>query len=99
MDHQVAALEVQGDPLLDVRDVDADAGPQLVEIPPALLAGLDVRLDQAAEHLTEGRGLLTLGILHQGVRRGRGTPRPYDSSGHRTGTRVVHSVISCDAFV
>src|SRR5450631_2510409 len=92
---QPAAVEHEGHAVVDVGDPDANSRHQRVKVLLLSWIGQNVGFDQATEHLREGAGFLAR-ILDQ--------PSPlwcglYFSSGHSTGIRVVHSVISCDAFV
>src|SRR5205814_10587112 len=70
-----------------------DAGLEGVEILLSVGSAVHVRLDQTAEHRRQCARLSVRVFDRFGVRLGQ-VP-----SGHATGTRVVHSVISCDAFV
>src|SRR6266567_3902250 len=92
---ELAALEIKGHGLVDIGDEDPDASDQVLEVALLLLTTLDVGLDQASEHRRE-RARLLVGVLDQLALIPGGLQL---SSGHSTGTRVVHSVISCDAFV
>src|SRR6266568_834151 len=92
---ELAALEIKRHGLGDVGDEDPDASDQVLEVALLLLTTLDVGLDQASEHRGE-RARLLVGVLDQLALIPGGLQL---SSGHSTGTRVVHSVISCDAFV
>src|SRR5579864_446771 len=95
VDGERSALELERHALVDVGDPDTDAGAELVEVTPPLGLALDVGLDQAAQHRGEGARLLVRVVDQLGLP----ASAPYFSSGHSTGTRVVHSVISCEAFV
>src|SRR5207245_1805223 len=95
VDDQLAALEVERHALVDVGDEDADARDQRIEVAFLLWMSADVGLDQPAEHRRESARLV-IRVLDEPATL---YVEPYFSSGHSTGTRVVHSVISWDAFV
>ena len=93
MDDKRSLAELERHALVDVGDPDPDAGLEGVEILLSVGSAVHVRLDQAAEHRRQCARLSVRVFDRFGVRLGQ-VP-----SGHATGTRVVHSVISCDAFV
>ena len=94
MDDQRAVVKVEGHALVDVGDPDSDFRRKRFEVLLLGRAVLDVGLDQAAEHRRK-RARLAVRVDDRPAFRFR----LYFSSGHSTGTRVVHSVISCEAFV
>src|ERR1700674_1944966 len=92
---QPAGIEDQCHAFVDVGDPDAHTRDQRVEVLPLIWIRAHVGLDQTSEHLGKRAGLLARVLDERGLFRGG----LYLSSGHSTATRVVHSVISCDAFV
>src|ERR1700730_11314382 len=99
MDCQLGTLtfEGQGHALVDVGNPDAYSGHERIEVSLLFRAAADICLDKAAQHRSEGAGLVVR-VVHQ-VRRLRWRLYLIVSSGHSTAIRVVHSVISCEAFV
>src|SRR5216683_1028215 len=98
VDDELAALEIERHAFVDVGHEDADPRNERIEIALLLWMGADVGFDQPPEHRGEGARLVIRVFDEPATFYVEFEGGLYFSSGHSTGTRVVHSVISWDAF-